>query len=272
MLVDSHLHVWRSSQDYPEPAATAVSSYSDVPLELWRQYMDEYSIDRAILVQPVYPGEDNSFVADCAASDSDRLAAVCVVDPSNPNAPAKLEYWASERGCKGVRLRPRIMGEDTTFGDPTTYRLWERASVLNLVVSLLASPEHLSMTALLAERFPDVNIVIDHMAHPDVESGVSAPDFRALLDLARYPRVFVKISGYYYFSKVGYPYADCWDFVRALYEQFGSRRLMWGSDFPHVLLQLGYRRCLMLQQRLYPFLSEADLDRIMGVNAADLYW
>lgn len=272
MLVDSHLHVWRRTDTYHDPMSTTVSPYSDVPLELWLEYMHEHRIDRAVLVQPVYPGEDNSFIADCASSDPDRLAAVCVVDPSKPDASDQLEYWASERGCRGLRLRPKITGEATSFGDLTTHRLWERAGDLNLVVSLLADPEHLSTIASLAECFPDVDIVIDHMAHPDVDKGVDAPMFQALIELARYPRVFVKVSGYYYFSRQAYPYADCWDLFHALHNQFGSSRLIWGSDFPHVLLKSGYLRCLMMQQRFYQFLSAADLDLIMGANAAELYW
>ncbi len=272
MLVDSHLHVWRASEAYPYPTSTTVSSYSDVPIEVWHQYMHEHSIDRAVLVQPVYPGEDNSYVADCAASDPDRLAAVCVVNPSKPDAADKLEYWACERGCKGLRLRPRVPGESAVFGDPNTYRLWERARDLNLVVSLLADSGHLPAVASLAERFPDVAIVIDHMAHPDVTAGVDAPLFHALLELARYPRVYVKVSGYYYFSRQAYPYADCWELFHALYDQFGSTRLIWGSDFPHVLLKSGYLRCLRLPKRSFPFLTAADLDLIMGSNAAELYW
>src|SRR5688572_883294 len=78
MLIDAHLHVWRARPDFPRPDITTVSPASDVPLALWRQYMAEHRIERAVLVQPLYPGEDNSYVADCAADDPAHLAAVCV--------------------------------------------------------------------------------------------------------------------------------------------------------------------------------------------------
>ena len=272
MLADAHLHVWRKTMTYPDPAATTISPLSDVPIEVLSEYMTEHHVDRAVLVQPLYPGQDNSYVADCAAAQPDRFAAVCVVDPRAADAAEQLEYWVRERGCNGLRLRPRVTEEASIFGDPATYPLWERALALNVAVSLLASPENLPTIASLAERFPDVAIVIDHRAHPDVSAGVQAPAFQALADLARHPRVFVKVSGYYYYSQQGYPYEDCWDFFRALYDRFGPTRLIWGSDFPHVLLKSGYRRCLMLQQRAYPFLSATDLELIMGGNAAGLYW
>ena len=62
MLVDAHAHVWRAVPNYPEPAATTVSPVSDVPVEILDEYLTEYGVDRAVLVQPVYPGEDNGYV------------------------------------------------------------------------------------------------------------------------------------------------------------------------------------------------------------------
>ncbi len=150
--------------------------------------------------------------------------------------------------------------------------LWHRAAALKLVVSVYAGTEHLATVAALAERFPDVPILLDHMAHPDVAGGVKAATFQTLLDLERFPRLAVKVSGYSYYSGQGYPYTDCAELFRALYDRFGPTRLIWGSDFPHVLLKIGYRRSLLFQQRAYPFLSQADLDLIMGGNAAELYW
>ena len=272
MIVDAHLHVWRAMPDYPASSVTAVSPHSDVPLELLLDYMDEYGVERAVLVQPMYPGEDNSYVADCAAAQPERFAAVCVVDPRAPGADERLDYWVRQRGCRGLRLRPRFPAEFASFGDPSTYPLWERARDLGIAVNLLANPEHLPTTASLAQRFPDVPILIDHIGHPDASAGVSAPGFQKLLDLAQYPNVYVKVSGYYYYSQQRYPYADCHAFFRALYDRFGAARLVWGSDFPHVLLKTGYRRSLLMQERVYSFLSQSDLDQIMGENAARLYW
>jgi predicted TIM-barrel fold metal-dependent hydrolase len=271
-IVDAHLHVWRARPDYPEPAATLVSPQSDVPVELLAEYMAEHDVGRAVLVQPLYPGFDNSYVAGCAVAAPDRFAAVCVVDARSGGAADALEYWVRERGCRGLRLRPRVPGEAESFGRPQTFPLWQRAAALGVVVSLLAGPEHLQVVAALAEQFPDVNIVLDHMGYPDVASGIYSPAFEELLSLARFPRMMVKVSGHYYYSRRPYPYDDCLDLIRAAYDRFGPARLLWGSDFPHVLLKSGYRRCLALPARVYSFMSRADLDLVMGANAARLYW
>ncbi len=272
MLVDAHVHVWRATTTYPDPAVTIVSPLSDVPLELLDQYLAEYHIDRAVLIQPLYPGEDNSYIAACAAAQPERLAAVCVVDPRDGAAPDRLDYWVRQRGCRGLRLRPRVPVEGAVFGAASTFPLWERCRQLKVVVSLLTTPEHLHTLAGLAERFPEVDLIVDHMGLPDVTAGVGASDFQALLALARYPRVYVKFTGHHNYSRQPYPFQDCWDYVRAVYDHFGAARLIWGSDFPHVLLKVGYRRNLLLPERVFDFLSEGDRALAMGRNAARLYW
>ncbi|KAB2860468.1 MAG: amidohydrolase family protein, partial [Anaerolineae bacterium] len=55
-------------------------------------------------------------------------------------------------------------------------------------------------------------------------------------------------------------------------DRYGAGRLIWGSDFPHVLLKTGYRRSLLMQERIFTYLSESDLRLMMGANAERLYW
>ena len=53
MIVDSHLHVWHAMLDYPEPTATTVSPCCNVPVDLFKEYMDEYQVDRGVLVHSI---------------------------------------------------------------------------------------------------------------------------------------------------------------------------------------------------------------------------
>jgi predicted TIM-barrel fold metal-dependent hydrolase len=251
---------------------TIVNPACDIPVELLDQYLVEHGVSRSVLVQPVFRKEDNDYVATCAAAAPERFVAVCVVDPRRAGVVNRLRYWTEERGCRGLRLRPRIPEEAAAFGGASTYPLWEYARHHGLVISVYAGPDHLSTLASLATRFPEVSIVVDHMAHPVVQLGTTSPQFHELLALSRHPRVSIKVSGYYYYAREPYPYRDCWDHFRALYDHFGPLRLIWGSDFPHVLLESGYRRNLLLQARAYSFLSQGDLNSIMGTNAAALYW
>lgn len=270
-IVDAHLHVWRAAEDDTPTVRTIVPPQTDVPVELARQTMAEHQVDRAVLVQPVFRGEDNSYVAQCVHADPEKFAAVCVVDPCTPGAEKRLDYWASQ-GCRGLRLRPRIPAEAVIFGDPATYPLWEAAQRLGVVVSLLASPEHVPAVGSLAERFPRVPIVIDHLGHPHTSSDATPSSFRPLLDLARHSQIPLKVSGFHHFSRQRFPYVDFWELVRAAYDQFGPERLIWGSDFPHVLLANSYGRSMRSTDQALPDLSLAERELVMGANALRLYW
>ena len=270
MIVDAHAHIWRPVTPGSSSIATIVSGEADISVELFRKTLDQHGVDRSVLVQPVYPGEDNSYVAETAVREPDKFAAVCVVDPRKPEAAQRLAYWVTERGCRGLRLRPQIAGEEASFGDPATFPLWEAAERLGIVVNLLCNFEHLGTAAKLAERFPDVPIIVDHLAHPPMP--ISAAEMQPLLNLSRFSRVYAKLSGFYYFSSEDYPYLDCVELVRALYDQFGPQQLLWGSDFPHVTARSGYDRALSIVEQAFKWLTADERQLILGDNALRLYW
>jgi predicted TIM-barrel fold metal-dependent hydrolase len=265
------MHVWLAAEGPTPGVQTLVPPQSDVPIEAAREVMRQNEIDRAVLVQPVFRGQDNSYVAECARAEAGRFAAVCVVDPRLPGAEGRLEHWV-EQGCRGLRLRPRLGDEEAIFGDPSTFPLWETARRLGIVVSVLCDPRHFATIAALAHRFPEVPIAIDHMGHPDPAAGPGDPAFGQLLALAGYPRVLLKTSGYYHFSAGPYPFADCWDLIRAAYERFGPGRLLWGSDFPHVGAACGYDKSLHLPADALGDWSAGERELVMGTNALKLYW
>ena len=214
MRVDAHLHIWRAAEGETPGVRTVVPPQTEVSIELASETMLENQVDRAVLVQPVFRGEDNSYVAECARAAPARFAAVCVVDPRVPKAEQRLAHWIGQ-GCPGLRLRPRIAAEAAVFGDPSTYPLWEMAGREKIVVSVLASPAHAPAIGQLAERFGEVPILIDHMGHPAVDEGIGGRGFQDLLRLARHPSIFIKVSGFYHFSRQRFPYADCRELIRA---------------------------------------------------------
>jgi L-fuconolactonase len=226
MIVDAHAHLWKAVES---TADTIVNSRCDIPASLLRTYLDEHGVDRAVLVQPMYPGEDNSLILDVARAEPERFAAVVVA-----HSPESLARCA---GARGLRVRP-------SFGEIGSDALWEAAR--GLVVSVLGRPEHVKDVARKAERFPDIPIVLDHFLHGE-----------AVLELARFPNTYLKVSGTHHFA-----------FTEALLKEavgrFGPDRLLWGSDFPHVLLRGGYAAARRLADRL----PEAA----RGATARRLYW
>jgi predicted TIM-barrel fold metal-dependent hydrolase len=115
--------------------------------------------------------------------------------------------------------------------------------------------------APLVEKFPDLTVVVDHMA----DCPIDRPrELEKLLALARYPKVFVKVSHTWSLSRQPYPYEDTHAQVKRLYDAFGPRRLMWGTDWPLVENHCGYAGALELVRDRMPFLNEEDKSWMLG--------
>lgn len=133
--------------------------------------------------------------------------------------------------------------------------LWERCQQLKVPMTVLAPVVRMPDVALLIDKFPDLTVVIDHMA----DSPLDKPDeLNKLISLKRYPKVFVKVSHTWSLSRQPYPYPDSQVQVKRLYDSFGPRRLMWGTDWPLVEDYCGYAKALALVRDEMKFLNEDD--------------
>lgn len=264
-VVDSHLHAWSEDRErYPRTD----TPYRASP-ELLLDYMDEAGVDHAVIVLPQYYRYDNRILADTLRRYPGRFAGVGVVDPRGPGAADALQRLWEEDGIRGVRLRATI--EPEWFGHPDTAPLWRRAGELKLPLCLLGRPEHVPAMRGLVEQFPETPVVIDHFAQIPAAGGPDAPAFRTLLGLADFPNVTIKLSGLHYWGGGRYPWPAAQPALRAAVERFTPERVMWGSDWPHILFGGGYIRCLNFVRRELPWLSEAGRERILGGTAAALW-
>jgi L-fuconolactonase len=159
-----------------------------------------------------------------------------------------------------VRLSPATTPDGDWIRGPLMPPLWRRCTELKVPMTILAPVTRMPDLAPLIEQNPTLNVVIDHMA----DCPLDRPDqLQLLLALARYPRVFVKISHMWSLSKQAYPYPDAAVQVKRLYDTFGAKRLMWGTDWPISLKQLPYNQAVTLYRDHLDFLSPEDHRQIL---------
>jgi L-fuconolactonase len=277
MIVDAHLHVWDATAagKDPGPMKVGYSAQATASLELFLDYMDEAGVERAVFVQPWFHHWDNSYIAGALARYPDKFRGVCVVDPRGPEAPKALREWRA-RGFTGLRLRPLREGENPApgpwLGTEDTLPLWEAIAETDTIVCPMHAGTQLRNLPPLLARYPSVRIVIDHLNNPVPQEGVEQPIFAAVLEMARFPNVYVKLSGFHHWCPDRYPYRSALPFIEAAVKAFGADRCMWGSDFPHVLAGCGYVRSRHFLPREARFLSAAELSAVMGGTAERLWF
>jgi 2-pyrone-4,6-dicarboxylate lactonase len=92
-------------------------------------------------------------------------------------------------------------------------------------------------TAALKQWLPrlaalPIPFVIDHMARIEAVKGIDDPDFQVLLDIAKLPNAWVKVSGIDRISAGRRPFPEGLPFVAKLIEAMPDR-VLWGTDWPH---------------------------------------
>lgn len=269
MIIDTHVHVWVEDCDqYPHLRMTPPPAF---PLEDLLSLMEDTGISHAVLIQPSLYGYDNSYVADCVNQYPDQLIGVGCVDVFSETAAGQLRYWVEERGLRGVRLLPISDPHNELLVQQGTYEVFEQAGSLGIPISLFIAPRHVRQVEMLAKEYSATKVIIEHVGRPDEHDDGLEDAIQPLLRLAHIPSVYVKLSGFHVISSEPYPFSDTHMIIRAIWNAFGSHRIVWGSDCPGVLKKCTYDEILKFVQQKQTFFSEEDHERILFGTARTLW-
>jgi len=279
------MHVWANDPNRYPFSHPYIKEFADAPhegtVEMLMADMDQHGCTHAVLVQVIFHGWDNRYVADCVRRFPDRLRAHGLIDPTDPQVADKLEYWVKEQGLHGMRFSPIYYRDGQHGGDAwldaeATHALWRKAEQLSTIFNFFIAPQQLPKLEKMVRAHPNVRVIIDHLGQLDFKAADPESDLRRLLTMARYSNIWVKVSEMSSVSKSGkYPFNDVFPHVKRVYESFGPDRLLFGTGYPGAARAF-YRRPTLDQeihwlQREVPFLSVEDRAKILGGNAARLW-
>ena len=273
-FVDAHVHIWTPDElhfphdfGYAGPAM-GTSSFTAKQLLAITQ---RHGVSRVVLVQMSFYGTDNSYVLSAMHSYPGIFSGIAVVDETAPDVASQLSELSSQ-GIRGLRIT-RGNHHGDWFRTAHMEALWQVAAECGIALCPLINPNDLPLLERMCQRFPDVSVVVDHMARIGMEGSILAKDIYALTTLARYPNTFVKASAFYALGAKQAPYTDLVPLVRSLYDTFGEKRLMWGSDSPfQVEPPHTYAASINFVKESLNFLSATDLDWILRRTAESIFF
>lgn len=254
-IIDPHVHVWKHDPRYPWAKETTRPPEKDATPEMLLDLMRANGVARTVIIQVIHYRWDNRYAAEVLRQYPQYFRGVARVNPESPQAPDDLSRLVEEQGFQGVRLSPAGDAAGDWIRGPLMPPLWRRCRDLKVPMTILTDIGRMPDIAALAEKFPDLTVVIDHMADCPADRP---EELKKLAALARYPGVFVKVSHTWSVSKQPYPYPDAQALVKRLYDAFGPRRLMWGTDWPIVEAHCGYAKALAMVRDEMKFLNEED--------------
>jgi L-fuconolactonase len=145
-------------------------------------------------------------------------------------------------------------------------------ATFNLAYDLLIFERHLPQAIQLVDRHPGVTFVLDHIAKPRIREHVLSPWRENIIELGRRQNVFCKVSGMVTEADwQNWKPTDLRPYFDAVLERFGPRRLMFGSDWPVLLLACSYERWAEIVTGLIFELTDEEKSWIMGAAAAHAY-
>jgi predicted TIM-barrel fold metal-dependent hydrolase len=225
---DSHAHVFGTEEKYGY-ASDRLYTPPPVFLKNYLAMLDALGIARAVIVQSGVHGSNNNVIIDAIAQSNGRLKGIALI-PENISD-AELERL-NAGGVRGFRAN---LVAKTGVQFDAARKLAARVKHLSWHVQFLLDIENFPDLDRVLADFP-VEVMIDHMGRPDTRGSVDAPGFQALIRFLKGGRGWSKLSAPYRTSLQAPPYTDITPFAQALAAAVPDR-LVWGSDWPHVMLE-----------------------------------
>jgi predicted TIM-barrel fold metal-dependent hydrolase len=235
--------------------------------------MDAQEVDKAVLVQTSWSTWDNGYIADAVALYPHRFFGHGLIDPLEKSNAEQARYWVKDRGLAGFRFHPMYYPDRKILTIPENGSLWEEVADLGAVVQFHLRPEDAEQVDTVAPRCPGNIFILDHMGYPDADRTIA--QYQPILDLARHPNVFFKLSYVNGRSKLPFPHEDVHAYIQKALDAFGSERMLWGTGYP------GHHRAkhnwpsladeLRLIREGLPFLRGDQIENILGTNAARIW-
>ncbi|GHE31520.1 amidohydrolase family protein [Sphingobacterium griseoflavum] len=273
MRIDAHQHFWifNSDRDSWITDDMAAIQRNFLPTDL-APSLKENGVDGVIAVQASQSIEETKFLADLSTMYAMVKGVVGWVDLQAADIEQQLQHLSQHRVIKG--FRHVIEGEDDPdfLMRPAFLRGIEALTKFHYTYDLLIRPRHYASTLSCVEQHPNQRFVLDHMAKPNIKTGEFTAWAAFMEKLSAFPNVYCKVSGLVTEANWNqWMLADFKPYIQHAIRCFGSKRLMFGTDWPVCLLAGSYADVMRVAADNITGFTAAERDAFWGGNAAEFY-
>ncbi|PWW07150.1 L-fuconolactonase [Paenibacillus cellulosilyticus] len=273
MRIDAHQHYWnieRGNLGWLEEGTILYRSYLPNDLKL---SLNKHGIEASIVVQAEPKHEETDFLLSLAEANLSIAGVVGWLDLKSPNYKDVYERFKRNPKFVGFRVMIQEMADPNEVLTPSYIEALTYFAEQKQPLDLLMRASQLDAVVRLLEKVPHLHAVIDHIGKPQIAAGELEPWKEQLRIIASYPNVYCKLSG-----MVTEADHSQWEqkqfapYVQHAIECFGSKRIMFGSDWPVCLLAATYDQCMeVLESALPEAYGTDEREALFGGNAARFY-
>jgi L-fuconolactonase len=272
MVIDTHVHFWQ----YDKKRDAWIT---DKMKTLQQHYLPQTiagtlrrnGIDGCIAVQADQSELETLFLKELAGSHEIIKGVVGWIDLQSEKVEERLAYFSQYRIIKG--WRHIVQGEPDDFLlQPAFQRGISLLQPYNYTYDILIYPRQLRSAVEFVSKFPEQKMIIDHCAKPDI-AGKKIDDWAALMsEMAKHPNVYCKLSGLFTEAKwKEWSPAEFYPYLDVVFKVFGTERLLYGSDWPVLLLSGMYVQWKSLLEKYMENFDQEEKEKIFSSNAVKFY-
>jgi predicted TIM-barrel fold metal-dependent hydrolase len=276
-LIDTHIHLFAADQARFPYHRNAVYKPPAQDLEAYSAFVKQAGIDHTIIVHPEPYQDDHRYLEHCFRNEPSRgfFKGTCLFDPVSPGTPARMKELMDRNPNRIVALRihetqegakpPSMSGpiRDRDMGGMRP--VWAAAQKLGLAIQMHLIPFYAPQVRRLAEQFPEMPVILDHLAR----AGQGTPtEYDRVLELAKLPKIYMKFSGVRYSSRQDTPFRDAKPLVRRTFDAFGPDRMIWGGLGVNMA---DFAKNVAMFNEMFDFTSDENRRKIQGDNARRLF-
>jgi L-fuconolactonase len=271
--IDAHHHLWKyTAVEYPWISENMGPLRRDFLIHDLVDVLKASAIEGVITVQATQTLAETRWLLGLASSHDFIRGVVGWVALADPTVERDLEQLSTHAKLKSVRHLLHDEPDDFYMLREDFNRGINLLNDFNLRYDLLIFERHLQQTIQFVDRHPNQIFILDHMAKPRIREGMMSPWKENLTELARRENVFCKLSGLVTeASWQSWTKADLDPYLQVVLTAFGAKRVMFGSDWPVLLLGSSYKRWVDTVRRGISHLSEYEQERILGKTAVEVY-
>lgn len=272
MRIDAHQHFWKFDpvRDAWIDESMHVIRRDFLPEQL-EPLLQWHRIEGCVAVQADQSEQETAFLLDLASRHSFVKKVVGWIDLAADDVGDKLASLSEHPRLAGFRhiLQAEPPGK---MSQPTFRRGIGQLEAHGFTYDILIFPHHLEAAIELVDAFPRQSFVVDHLAKPRIKEKTMEPWKKQIVELARRPHVYCKLSGMVTEADHQHWKADdLRPYMEVVLEAFGASRLMFGSDWPVCLLAADYGRVLHSVESFISQLSHDEQADILGRTACRFY-
>jgi L-fucono-1,5-lactonase len=273
--VDAHHHVWRLARgDYgwlqPTPALAAI--YRDFDLDELRPQLAAADIGATVLVQAAPSVAETHYLLEVAKQSAGLVRGVVGwVDLGARDAVQTLSELAADPLLKSVRPMLHDLADAEWILRHEVQPALAALPALGLRFDALVRPRELAALRALLLAHPDVPVIVDHCAKPDIAGGGWQPWATDIAAIAAQSTAYCKLSGLVTEAGAGWTVDTLRRYVDHVIACFGVERVIWGSDWPVLTLAASYSEWHAASAALLESLSAEERAAVRGGNARRFY-